>query len=362
MGQTAHGYELRWRGPARGWTVRFRLNGRRRELATDVRGRREKGAAERAAREIYAAEVRGEKQRGPVAGSKEPLEEVVDRWLDSLGLRPITRELYEKYGGYWLDRWATLGHLTAGAIAVYSDKRLREARGKTVANELSALRRMLTWCVATRRLAALPAFPTVNKAQGAKASNRTRAAAPELTPEEVWAVIDALPLLSGREGWPVRARAIVAYTTTLRPATLDKLSAPEHYSKGASVIRVTADIDKESAEREVPLPPVAREALDSVCPDIGLIFGRHTMHHYLRPAAATALPPHKAAIFTAQHFRSAGITHALERSSNLAGVQYLAGHKDAKTTSRYVRASFRAALEVVDTWGTGRGTKRKKAR
>jgi len=55
-------------------------------------------------------------------------------------------------------------------------------------------------------------------------------------------------------------------------------------------------------------------------------------------------------VFTGQHVRSAAITRALERSSNLAGVMHLAGHKLASTTSKYVRPSLRAALDVTGSF------------
>jgi hypothetical protein len=54
-----------------------------------------------------------------------------------------------------------------------------------------------------------------------------------------------------------------------------------------------------------------------------------------------------AKVFCFQHFRSAGITHLLERTGNLPGVMYIAGHRLAATTSKYVRPSLRAAEQVV---------------
>ncbi len=349
MARSAHGYTLRWRGPERGWYVRFRVHGKRHDLPTGVKGRREKAAAEIAAREIYARAVRGERAPDP-RRSNEDFVKAADRWLNSVAVRDVTRVTYEKYAGYWVSRWSVLGELTDGAIAIYIRSRLREARGKTVANECSALRNFLRWCVDTGLLLEAPPVPKVDKAAGVGYRERRRVAAPELAPEEIWALIEMLPEKSGRAGWPVRARAIVAYTTTLRPGTLDKLRVPDHYSKGATVLRITHDIDKEGFAREVPLPQIARDALDSVCPDVGLIFGRHRLGPYLQAAAADALPPHKAAVFTAQHFRSAGITYTLERSGNLPGVQAIAGHRHASTTSKYVRAGFRAAQQVMSIW------------
>ena len=352
MARTAHGYKLRWRGDARGWYVRFTIRGQRNDTPTGVKERKAKSTAEAAARELYAAAIRGERrQRAETKPtSEEDLVEVTKQWLLSLAVRPITRDLYRKYAGYWVDRWATLDDLTPGVLAAYSRERLRQVRGKSAANEISALRRMLAWCVECGLLQQAPEVPRVSKSGGTPYKERRRTAAPALTPDEIWAVLNALPERSGRKGWPVRARAIVAYTTTLRPATLEQLRVPEHYAKGGATITITDSIDKEGYAREVPLSRVAREALDSVCPDVGLIFGKHHLNYYLAEAARKVLPADKAAVFTAQHFRSAGITHTLEATSNLPGAQYLAGHKLASTTSRYVRASFRAALEVTKIW------------
>lgn len=355
MARTASGYQVRWKGPGRGWTVRFRLRGQREERATGVKDRRAKGAAEEAAREIYARAVRGEQRAQPAKPQRqEDLVEVTSQWLDSLSIRPVTRGLYEKYAGYWVERWATLDELTSSAIALYSRHRLKTVRGKSVANEMSALRGLLEWCGQVGLLSELPAVPRVTRAEGTPYAKRTRVAAPELSQSEVWAVINALPEFSGR-GWPVRARAIVAYTTSLRPTALDKLRVPEHYSPGAATLRITDDLDKEAFARDLPLPPIARQALDSVCPEVGLIFGRHRITPYIQRAAAQVLAPHKAAVLTGQHFRSAALTHMLEGGASLPGTQYIAGHKHVSTTSRYVRPSFRAAAEAMRIWGTGSG-------
>lgn len=265
-------------------------------------------------------------------------------------MREITREHYRNYAEAWLRIWPTVGEVTTGSIEMYTQRRLRGILGKTLAKELSALRGLLRWAVASGHLRELPEFPRVSFSQGTKSRQKGRVRATEYTPEEIWAVIAALPERAPRLGIPIRARALVSYVTTLRPSTIARLSVPEHYAPGSSVIRVTANIDKEGLEREVPLSPLARETLDAVCPKRGVIFGEHDLDRYWHAAARKALPAHKAAVFTAQHLRSAGITHALERSSNLAGVQYLAGHTHAATTSKYVRASFRAALEVVSDW------------
>ena len=153
--------------------------------------------------------------------------------------------------------------------------------------------------------------------------------------------------------FPVRARFELMFETTLRPGTLDKLSVPEHWAPGERVIRIEAPDDKEGYERPIPLTERARKALERVAPAAGVIFGEHKYHRYLRPAAEAVLSKGKSAVFCGQHTRSAAITRALERSSNLAGVMHLAGHKHASTTSKYVRPTFRAALDVISAFDSG---------
>jgi site-specific recombinase XerC len=353
MAGRARGYKLRFRAD-RGWTVRFRHEGKRFELATGVRRRGDSQAAEERGRELFASTVRGE-QRGRAPASKDDvrLEEVTPKWLSSIAVRDVTRQEYEFIAAHWIARWTWLSAVTTEAIELYAQERLSRALGKTVASDMSALRGLLRWCKNTGYLSEVPDVPRVPTKGGVKSKRRTRSRAPELTPDEVWSVINRFPERATFGGFPIRARAIVAYLTTLRPATLDKLRVPDHYSKGSAVLRITADIDKENNEREVPLADRARKALDSVCPEAGLIFGKHQYHRYTYPARKV-LPPQKARVFTWQHFRSAGITHYLEQTSNLPGVQFLAGHSKADTTAKYARRSFRAALDVIR--GTKRGT------
>jgi hypothetical protein len=47
----------------------------------------------------------------------------------------------------------------------------------------------------------------------------------------------------------------------------------------------------------------ARAALDAVVPEARLIFGKHDHREQLKKAAEKALPPHKAATFTAYDLR-----------------------------------------------------------
>lgn len=348
MGRHAEGFALVKRGNI--YTVRFRIAGKRWELST---GESSRAAALEAGRAIYAAAINGRdpshlKRRRAPSGPDQDLAEVAATWLEEHVAREKTRQLYEKYAAYWVREFTSTANLSERRIAAYFRRRLREVRGKTASNELCALRVFLRWLVETDVLSDVPPLPSITKAvTGTPYAKRRRSKAPELTPEEIEAILVRLPEFAERGRYPVQARFVVAYDTTIRPETLNKLRVPENYSRGMASIELTAEDDKELYGRTVPLTERARRALDSVCPPKGLIFGEHRYGRYLRAAAREVLPPSKAEVFTGQHFRSAAITHYLERTGNLPGVQHLAGHRHTSTTARYVRPSYRAALAVV---------------
>lgn len=347
MGRTAQGYSLLKRGKV--WTVRFRIDGQRRELST---GQSTRGEANRVGRALYADALHGKlpKQQCGSAqvGGQHELAEVLSQWIEEHPLRPTTRVTYDKYSKYWLTAFASLRGMTDSTIGAYTRRRLREVRGKTVQSELCALRAFLRWASETGYLVEAPTVPNVTKQiAGTPYKHRRRARAPDLDAEEVEAILAALPERSTR-GFPIRSRFEVAYDTTLRPETLSRLRYPENWSVGATEITLTDEDDKELYGRIVPLTKRAQKALARSCSSQpGLIFGEHRCGPYLRAAAAKVLPQSKADVFTGQHFRSASITHYLEWTGNLPGTMMMAGHRHASTTSRYVRPTLRAAREML---------------
>ncbi len=255
-------------------------------------------------------------------------------------------------------------NISKATIADFGRQRLKVVKRNTVKKDRSVLRGFLDWCHERGYLAELPEFPMLpRRAPGTPYAIRRRGKATPLSPEECRALIAALPRWGqGRKGVPkfvVRARFIVAYETALRPATLDKLSIPQHYTRGSASLRIADEIDKARFGREVPLTDAAREALDSVALADGPIFGRHEYRYHLERAAHRVLPPARAATFAAYDLRHARLTE-LARKGDLPGVAYLAGHKQVSTTSIYVRPGLRAAEAVLrafgDTVGTGGST------
>jgi len=92
--------------------------------------------------------------------------------------------------------------------------------------------------------------------------------------------------------------------------------------------------------------------LDDVAPELGLVFGKHDLRHALRSAAKKAgLPASKWKRLSNHDFRHSAITYWASRTTNLAGVQFLAGHRHAATTGRYVNAGYEHARAVLEALG-----------
>ena len=362
MARHPEGWTLRKPEGRKTYSVYFRVAGERRELSTGTGDPRE---AAREAERIYADNV----QRGPQRklkivrrGDAPPLDDLISTWLaNDSTLDPDTAEVWVTYGNHWLAHWETLADVTDVTAKDYRNSRLRKVQATTVRKELGALRRFLTWCHELGHLPREVIVPGVpSKVTGVKFGTRRRVAAPELSPAQIEAVLAALPEWSESkrvERFAIRARFRVQYETGLRPSTIDGLKVPNHYAPGATSLRIGADIDKTRAARDVPLTAAAREALDATIialtprndgkPYTGPIFGAHEYREHVAKAAAAALPKAVADVFTGAHLRSARLTHLLEQSGNVAGVQFLAGHADTRSTSRYLRPSFRAAEAVL---------------
>jgi hypothetical protein len=92
------------------------------------------------------------------------------------------------------------------------------------------------------------------------------------TVDEVAAIVARLPEYwsapRAQVPYPVRARYIVAWETALRPQTIAKLVAPTDYRPGAATLLLRDEVDKNRFGRELPLTDPARDALDSVCPQL----------------------------------------------------------------------------------------------
>lgn len=321
------GWRLRKRGDT--YSVRFRVGSERFEIAT---GARDLVGATRRAEAIYADAIAGrlkERTRFRLAADT-PLEEVAALWLADMEAEvdAETVGLWKSYvRAHWRQHFGRLVDLTESNMAAYGRARLRAVLAVTARKELSALRRFVRWLAEQEHVSAPPVVPSLAKgAIGTRFEKRRRGQPTEISAEEARAIVAALPERSRKHGHIVRARFVVAYETALRPATLDALSVPEHYRRGADALRIAAEIDKARYGRQVPLSPAARAALDAVCPERGLLFGRHDHRDQLERAARRVLDETRAATFTAYDLRHCRLTELAE-TGNVTGAAYLAGHR-----------------------------------
>lgn len=290
----------------------------------------------------------GEYEREPepkAPSSPKKLETQTEAWLASVVslYDERTHVTLTQYAAKWPDLFGeALDDLNAQAIARWLAMRLGQVTRSTVKKELWGLRAFLTWSVdVARTLPALPTFPKLpRRALGVRAGAQ-REKPVELTEGQVDGLLAAM-------SDKARPRYVLMAETGLRPETIDGLSVPEHYTKGAETLEITADIDKARFARTLPLSEKAREVLDAVLAGRtkpGPIFGtsRH-VKHFKKAADACGLPK-ETAPYDLRHARG---THGLEASGgNLNGVAYLLGHKQVTTTNRYVHASQRAGATVL---------------
>lgn len=288
---------------------------------------------------------------------EQTLDALVSEWIRSLAghVRPNTADLYRMHWtAHLIPHFGRPDAISGDAISAYSRMRLAKVKRKTLLKERSSLRSFLEWAREVGYLDVVPAIqPLPRRAKGTPYELRRRGRATHLEPEEARAIIAALPRWSGPVGgprFPVRARFVVMHETALRPATIDALSVPEHYRRGDTALQITDDIDKSEYGRTLPLTERAREALESIAPESGLIFGRHDYRNQLERAAKRVLDPDRARTFTAYDLRHARLTQLAE-SGDIPGVAYIAGHRDVNTTSIYVHPGLRAAKRVLDEAG-----------
>ncbi len=348
MARRPEGWKIRRAPGNEVYSVRFSWGGRQHEPST---GERDPDRAAEAAARIYAEYVRGggPRKRPRIALGQYRFDEVAASWLADVEstLDPDTVVLYGLHVRKHLAPFFVTLDQIEPRSEEYSLARLKHVQSATVRKELATLRGMAAWAVKKKYLPEMPRIPGVSlRVTGKRHKQGRKGSRPPLSPAEIRKLLAAFPVRS-RGGWPVRARFVVGYETSLRPSTLDALSVPENYHRKAKQLRLWFEDDKGRYERLVPLSKEAQKALTAVCPKKpGPIFGKHDYRPHIE-RAVKKLPPEKAAVFTSQHLRGARITHWLEETGNLPGAQYLAGHKRSSTTDKYAQATMRAAEAVI---------------
>lgn len=345
MGRPIEGWKLRTKRNGI-QAVRFTFKGERVELGT---GERDPERAAQEAARIYADVLAGRRvvaRRAPQVGGL-GLGEVASSWLSDAPLAPRTIAEYAIYFDTHLaPHFGTLPNVTEATLDVYVRKRLKSVRATTVRKELSALRGALEWAKRHGYIGTVPVVPSIPKnVTGTAYKIRRRTEVLELTASQVEKILARLPR-KDRFGTPLRAYFVVFYETTLRPATLARLSVPEHYQKGAARLHIPREIDKARNGRPLPLSGRARKELAASAPKAGIIFGEHDFRVSLRRAAAGVLPKELATRVSPYDLRHAKISHLVD-DGQLGAAQYLAGHSSVATTARYAHPGLRAAEIAV---------------
>jgi integrase len=280
------------------------------------------------------------------------LESAFARWVKSLDgeLDESTVDTYELYARkHWAPHFRTLEAIDDNSCAELVRARLAKVRRRTVLKEISALRGFLAWAVGAHLIDRAPTIESPGRrVVGTEHDGgKRRRVLVELEPLEVEAILTALPERTAH-GHPARSFFTVLYETSLRYSTVTALRAPEDYARGRSDLVIRNEADKARFGRILPLSRRAAAALDMVCPQEGLIFGRISLRGVLKAAGiAAGLEPFRAHHLGYHTFRHARLTHLGERTTNLAGLAYLAGHKHVTTTALYVHAGRRAASALL---------------
>jgi integrase len=346
MAGKTQGWKLQ-KNPQTGiYQIRFRVGGKRYHRST---GKTDRAAAQSAAARLVRRMTEGD----PLdhGAPDVPLPELIGSWLAGVRseVSPETLRTWELYAGtHFIPHFRTTeGLLSERRLREYMRLRLGVVKARTVQKELSALRSLFAWTVERGLLHEAPAVPKVPRRATGTAHPSGRRKRIDLSPEEMDAIVAALPERT-RDGQPCKGYFAVMRETGLRPGTLQRLRAPDDYRPGSPFLKIRAEADKARYEREVPLTTRAREVLDEVCPTEGLIFSRFAWRHPLRAAArAAGLEPDRASRVKPYDFRHSVATELTERSGNLLGVGYLLGHRHATTTNQYVHARRSAAESVL---------------
>lgn len=349
MGRPAEGMRVAWK---RGWAyARFCWQGVDHRVALGTRDPRE--AATSAAR-AYSDVVSG--RISPTArrpGQLLALDDLIAEWIEwkRPSLDVETAKTLDVYGRKYLGYFRTLDRITEANAASYGMMRLGQAMRTTVLRELAYLRQFVAWCKQQGSLAAVPLVPTLPPKARGKRTGTQRAKPVDVTPDQARAIIAELPehskKIDGRK-WPIRARYVFAWETSLRPATVDRISVPEHWRPGLTSLELDAEDDKARFGRTLDLTPGAVAALTACATeDGGRVFGAHSFAKALKRAATAILGKRDGAMFADYDFRHARARSWLDDGAPLRGVSYLLGHKRPSTTDRYLAPDRRAGAAAL---------------
>jgi len=338
MAGKTQGWKL-YKNPKSGiYQIRFRVGGKRYHRST---GEANRAAAQSAAARLVRRVTEGD--RSEHSAPDVPLPELVGSWLAEVRseVSPETLRTWELYAGaHFIPHFETSDRLCSEAyLRDYMRKRLQQVKARTVQKELSSLRRLLTWMAERGLVQEAPAFPKLPRRATGTAHPSGRRKRIDLSPKEMDAIVCALPART-RDGQPLRAYFEVMRETGLRPGTLQRLRAPDDYRPGSQFLRIRAEADKARYARELPLSERAREVLDEVCPDEGILFPKFAWRYPLRTAAlAAGLDPDRAsndkpeAHWNTAHANPPTSHQCEEQDSNLHALRTLEPKSSASANS-----------------------------
>jgi hypothetical protein len=357
MGRPTEGWKLRTRKDT--YTVRFTAPGRgsiERSTGVQVGSQNALELAAAAAARIYAQELSAPARKPSQDRlAPRPIIEEGLRWLTAEEpLRdPQTNATYALYlRTHWAPFFGTVVELTSKRIEGYRSYRLGRVAASTVTKELSALRSFVRWLDLD---VVVPSVP--RRAVGVRSETHWTGTQwiAEHEAEAILACLSGLAL----------CRYVFAYETSLRPESIDQLRIGEHWDpENPFELRLPREDDKAREGRKLPLSGRAAWALVIAARSMSAERARLLRRYRTAPSASlfpsrfrktikaaglAVLGPERGQKFVPMDLRAAFITHALERTGNLPGVAYLAGHKQVTTTARYAKPNFKAAEMVISS-------------
>ncbi|MDE2107376.1 MAG: tyrosine-type recombinase/integrase, partial [Patescibacteria group bacterium] len=244
----------------------------------------------------------------------------------------------------------------------YKDARLQKCSKENHKKERGTMLALFDWLETKPWVFRRPALPKLGKKdRGTRDPNR-KSTPVELSEAEVERLISNLPETTARPRRkgdplrPIRDVVLVEWDTSLRPKTIERLRAPEHWQpETPGELFIAAEIDKEEYERTIPLTPrlieVFKRRAAALPGGRGLLFGdyQQALRPYWHPAAkAAGIDERRARKISVYDFRHAAGKRFLDATGNIRGAAFMLGHKNATSTHRYTRPDKPAAERLID--------------
>ncbi|WP_198014566.1 tyrosine-type recombinase/integrase [Salipiger mucosus] len=222
-------------------------------------------------------------------------------------------------------------------VNAYKVKRLQEASGPTVREEIQTINKLFRWAEREMIFGEAPVHsPASNIALPSASKPRSRV----VERSELDTLLMALN--------PLMAEIVeLAYETAMRRAEITKL-IPRHLSLGQRVLVVE---DGKTGDRIVPLTSRAIDLLRSACercrtPETRLYpVAPHSISTAIRRARErTGLPDH----VRMHQMRHTRITEVARRGFNQAQIMMVSGHRDTRSVHRYTHLSVKDVVDLLE--------------